>query len=42
MTDADSDGNTDDLLIKTDVGSAGEIALLNTNMAVIDAGDFFF
>jgi Ca2+-binding RTX toxin-like protein len=40
MTDADSDGNTDDLLIKIDNGAFGEIALLNTNMSAMDVSDF--
>lgn len=40
MVDADSDGNTDDALIKIDGGGFGEIALLNTDIAVLSAADF--
>ncbi len=40
MTDADSDGSTDDLLIKIDTGSFGEIALLNTDIALMGVTDF--
>jgi Ca2+-binding RTX toxin-like protein len=42
MTDADSDGDTDDLLIKTNNTniSKGEISLLNFDISMIDPTDF--
>lgn len=40
MVDADSDGNTDDLLIKVDIGAFGEIALIDTDISSIGANDF--
>ena len=40
MTDADSDGNTDDALIKLINGGFGEIALIDTNIAVLGISDF--
>jgi len=42
MVDADSDGNTDDVLIKISGGAFGEIALLDTDMSVLGASDFIF
>lgn len=42
LTDADSDGSTDDLLIKFTQGDLGEIALLDTSRAEVTQSDFLF
>jgi Ca2+-binding RTX toxin-like protein len=42
LSDLDSDGSTDDVLVKTSNGDLGEIAILNTQLAQITATDFIF
>jgi hypothetical protein len=42
LSDLDSDGATDDVLVKTSNGDLGEIAILNTQLAQITATDFIF